>query len=187
MPGFSFFGSHILLGASALVLAGCASVPVSSNDRVAVAGAVIVNAAGEPRGAAELWQDANNVVHVEVQVRDLPVGTHGIHFHATGLCEGAGATPFASAGAHYNPLGRQHGLDNPAGPHAGDAPNFTVGVDALGRASFTTDRISLTPGSTTLFDADGTAIVIHATADDQISQPSGNSGGRIACGVVRRA
>lgn len=152
-----------------------------------MAGAVIVNAAGEARGTAELWQDANNVVHVEAQLRDLPVGTHGIHFHTTGVCQGSSANPFASAGEHYNPLGRQHGLDNSAGPHAGDAPNFTVDVDGRGRFSYTTDRVSLTAGSTTLFDADGSAIVIHATADDQISQPAGNSGSRIACGVIRRS
>lgn len=182
----SFIASPATLAIGALALAGCASAPVLSDNRVAVAGAVIVNAAGEQRGTAEIWQDANNVVHVEAQLRELPAGTHAIHFHATGVCEGAGPTPFASAGEHFNPLGRQHGLDNPAGPHAGDAPNMTIGVDMLGRASFTTDRVSLTAGSTTLFDGDGTSLVIHATPDDQISQPSGNSGGRIACGVIRR-
>lgn len=166
--------------------AGCASTQ-SGSDRVAVATATIRSAAGEDRGTAELWQDRDNVVHVEVQLTGLPPGPHGIHFHATGICDGTGATAFASAGAHFNPLGRQHGLDNAAGPHAGDAPNFTVAADGTARAAFTTDRVSLTEGSTTLFDADGSAIVIHAAADDQISQPAGNAGARIACGVVQRA
>ena len=165
---------------------GCASAP-SPLNRVAVAYATISNAAGERRGTAELWQDLDKVIHVDVQLTGLPPGPHGIHFHEKGLCEPEGTTAFASAGSHFNPLGRQHGLDNPAGPHGGDAPNFTVNSDGNGRASFTTDRVSLTEGSTSLLDADGSAIVIHAAADDQISQPSGNSGARIACGVVKRA
>ncbi len=178
------FGSLIAL-AGAAVVAACASAP-SPLNRVAVAYSTIVNAAGETRGTAELWQDADNVVHVEVQVTGMPAGSHGIHFHAVGSCESTSAGTFAAAGGHYNPLGRQHGLDNAQGPHAGDAPNFTVNADGSGRASFTTDRVSLTDGSTSLFDADGSAIVIHATADDQISQPAGNSGARVACGVVKK-
>ena len=172
--------------AAVITAAACASAP-SPLNRVAVAYATISNAAGERRGTAELWQDLDKVVHVDVQLTGLPPGPHGIHFHEKGVCEPEGAGAFASAGSHFNPLGRQHGLDNPAGPHGGDAPNFTVNSDGNGRASFTTDRVSLTDGSTSLFDADGSAIVIHATADDQISQPSGNSGARIACGVVKRA
>ena len=171
--------------AGAALLAGCAHAPAPLN-RIAVAYSTIVNASGETRGTAEMWQDADNVVHVEVQVTGMPAGPHGIHFHAVGSCESTSAGAFAGAGAHFNPLGRQHGLDNPAGPHAGDAPNLTVNANGIGRASFTTDRISLTEGSTSLFDADGSAIVIHAAADDQISQPAGNSGARIACGVVRK-
>jgi Cu-Zn family superoxide dismutase len=165
--------------------AACAHAPAHP-DRVAVAYATIANAAGEQKATAELWQDNENVVHVDVQVSGLPPGSHGIHFHAVGSCDSSRGTAFAAAGAHFNPLGRQHGLDNPAGPHGGDAPNFSVGADGNGHATFTTDRISLTEGSTSLFDADGSSIVIHAAADDQISQPAGNSGARIACGVVRR-
>lgn len=169
----------------ALGSAGCASAPAPLN-RVAVAYATISNAAGDMRGTAELWQDMDKVVHVDVQLTGLPPGPHGIHFHSVGLCDVSGATAFASAGAHFNPLGRQHGLDNPTGPHGGDAPNFTASATGVGRATFTTDRVSLTDGSTSLFDADGSAIVVHASADDQISQPAGNSGARIACGVLRR-
>ena len=170
---------------AAAAVSACASAP-SPLNRVAAAYATISNAAGEQRGTAEIWQDMDKIVHVEVQVTGMPAGPHGIHFHAVGQCDGAGTAPFATAGAHYNPLGRQHGLDNPAGPHAGDAPNFTVNADGTGRASFTTDRVSLTEGSTSLFDNDGSAIVIHASADDQTSQPAGNSGARIACGFVKR-
>jgi len=171
--------------AASLLSTGCASAR-SPLDRVAEANAMIVNAQGEERGTAELWQDRDKIVHVEAQLYNMPPGPHAIHFHAVGKCDGSGSTAFATAGAHFNPLGRQHGLENAAGPHAGDAPNFTVGADGSGRASFTTDRVSLTEGSTSLLDADGSAIVIHAGADDQTSQPAGNSGARIACGVVKQ-
>ncbi|HVF38852.1 MAG TPA: superoxide dismutase family protein, partial [Gemmatimonadaceae bacterium] len=146
---------------------------------------VISDTQGRDVAAAEIWQDKDNIVHVDIQFHSLPEGSHAIHFHAVGRCDPSGTAPFTSAGAHYNPLGRQHGLDNPAGPHAGDAPNFTM-ARGVGRATFNTDRVSITAGSTSLFDADSSSIVVHAAADDQISQPSGNSGGRIACGVLRR-
>lgn len=171
----------VLTGVAAI--AGCAHAP-SPFNRVAVAYATISGAGGEARGTAQLWQDTDNLVHVTMQLHDLPPGEHGIHFHAVAKCEGAGA--FATAGAHYNPLGRQHGLLNSAGPHSGDAPNLTVGADGRAQVSFTIDRVTLTDGSTTLFDSDGSAIVIHAAPDDQISQPAGNSGARIACGTVRK-
>lgn len=175
----------ILFSAAAILVAGCASAPAPLN-RVAAAYATIANSAGERRGTAEIWQDIDKVVHVDVQVTGMPAGPHGIHFHEVGNCDPAGTAAFSVAGSHFNPLGRQHGLDNPQGPHGGDAPNFTVSADGIGRATFTTDRVSLTDGSTSLFDSDGSAIVIHAGADDQLSQPAGNSGARIACGVVKR-
>jgi Cu-Zn family superoxide dismutase len=167
------------------VMAGCKHAP-SPLNRLGVAYSTISGPAGEGRGTAELWQDTDNIVHVRLQLHDLTPGQHGIHFHAVAKCEGAGATPFSTAGAHYNPIGRQHGLQNPAGPHGGDAPNITVGADGRVDAGFTTDRVTLTDGSTTLFDADGSSIVIHAAPDDQISQPAGNSGARVACGIVRK-
>ncbi len=186
--GEALMNSRIILTAIALVVAvsGCAHAPAHS-DRVAVAYATIANASGEQKATAEMWQDMENVVHVDIKVSGMPPGSHGLHFHAVGNCDSSPAAAFAAAGAHFNPLGRQHGLDNPVGPHGGDAPNLAVSADGTGHASFATDRISLTEGSTSLFDADGSTIVIHAAADDQMSQPAGNSGARIACGVVRRA
>jgi Cu-Zn family superoxide dismutase len=169
--------------AGSAAFAACASAPLG---RAGVAYATISNAAGDIHGAAELWQDRDNIVHVGVEVAGLTPGEHGIHFHAVGVCDGSGTTAFSTAGGHYNPIGREHGLENPAGPHAGDAPNLTAGADGIGRATFTTDRVTLTDGSTSLFDDDGSSIVIHAAADDQKSQPAGNSGARMACGVVKR-
>jgi Cu-Zn family superoxide dismutase len=120
---------------------------------------------------------------VNATASSLTPGSHGIHFHAVGRCEGS--TQFNSAGAHYNPLNRDHGLTHPSGPHAGDAPNLVAGDDGRGTLSFTTDRVTLTSGGTTLFDADGSSLVVHAAADDQMTQPAGNSGARVACGVVQ--
>ncbi len=161
----------------------CASASRMANA-VSRASAVMYNIAGAPVGTAEIWQDPNGLVNVDIASLALPAGTHGIHFHEVAKCEG-GATAFSTAGAHYNPVGKQHGLMNPLGPHAGDAPNIVIPATGVGKVSFSTDRVTLTPGTLTLFDADGSSLVIHANADDQVSQPSGNSGARIACGVIR--
>ena len=165
------------------VFSACSSTQLKRNA-VKEAVAVIYDVNGLPIGTAQLWQDANGLVNVDIASLALPPGTHGIHFHAVGKCEG-GSTAFSTAGAHFNPLGKQHGLENPNGPHAGDAPNIVTPAGGVGKVAFSTGRVVLTPGTMSLFDADGSAIVIHANADDQVSQPSGNSGARIACGVVR--
>jgi superoxide dismutase, Cu-Zn family len=175
-----------MLVLSALTPGALACSSALTRHPVAAATATLMNASGGPVGSAQMWQEAGGLVHVDVSATNLTTGAHGIHFHAVGRCEG-GATAFSTAGGHYNPTSREHGLQNPAGPHAGDAPNLDIGADGSGHLSFTTDRVTLTAGSTSLFDADGTAIVIHAAADDQTSQPSGNSGARVACGVVTSA
>ncbi len=171
---------------TALLLAVCGACSSTQIGRNAVAQAVAVisDVNGAPVGTAQLSQDANGLVTVEISSLALPPGTHGIHFHEVGKCEG-GSTAFSTAGAHYNPLGKEHGLENPRGPHAGDAPNIVIPASGIGKVSFRTGRVSLTPGTISLFDADGSSIVVHANADDQRTQPSGNSGPRIACGVVR--
>ena len=154
-------------------------------NSVAAANAIMYNASGAAIGTAQLWQDKNGVVYVDIASISLPAGTHGIHFHDVGKCDGSTTTPFSTAGAHYNPMGKEHGLNNPSGPHAGDNPNIVIPASGVGNVSFSTNRVSLTPGTTTLFDADGSSLVIHANADDQVTSPSGNSGARISCGVVR--
>ena len=141
------------------------------------------NPAGQSVGTATLSQ-ASGGVALQVQVTGLPPGPHGIHFHAVGLCEGP---EYASAGGHYNPTSKQHGLRNPQGAHAGDLPNLDVGANGSGSMTATTDRITLSGGPTSVFDADGTALVIHAGPDDEMTDPAGNSGGRVACGLVARA
>ncbi len=115
-----------------------------------------------------------------IDARDLPPGTHGAHVHTTGDC-----TPpdFAGAGGHWNPASAKHGTMNPQGPHAGDLPNLVIGTDGRGTLGITV------PGTTMagLLDVDGSALIIHAGPDDLMTDPSGNSGARIACGVFRPA
>jgi Cu-Zn family superoxide dismutase len=175
-----------VLFSAALMIAVCSACSSTQLRRNAAAEAVAViyNVSGTPIGTAQLWQESNGLVNVEIASLALPSGPHGIHFHEVGKCDG-GSTAFSTAGAHYNPLSKEHGLDNPRGPHAGDAPNIVTPASGIGKVAFSTNRVLLTPGTTTLFDADGSALVVHASPDDQISQPAGNSGARVACGVVR--
>jgi Cu-Zn family superoxide dismutase len=175
--------SLLFSAAIVLALSACSSTQLR-RDAVAEAVAVISNVDGTVVGTAQLWQESNGVVRVEIASLALPPGTHGIHFHEAGRCDG-GSTAFSTAGAHYNPAGREHGLENPRGAHAGDAPNIVTPAAGFGKVAFSTDRVRLAPGALTLFDADGSSIVVHANPDDQVSQPAGNSGGRIACGVLR--
>jgi Cu-Zn family superoxide dismutase len=163
-----------------IVLAGGVAAGGSSR-----AHGTFVDAAGSTVGWVQLVEDARGIVHVNVHVDGLTPGKHGIHIHAVGAC-----TPtFAAAGGHYNPLGHQHGLLNPAGSHAGDLPNLIVNPDGVGRLTGVTDGVTITSGPTTLFDttagAVGSAFIIHANEDDQLTDATnGNSGARIACAVI---
>ena len=146
------------------------------------ASAAIVDGSGATIGWARLTEDGAGRLHLNVQVDGLPAGRHGIHLHAVASCIGPA---FTSAGGHHNPLGAQHGLDNPAGAHAGDLPNMEVNAAGRGHLDAVSDRASLSMGPISLLDDDGSAIIIHAAEDDQITNPTGNSGARIACGVIQ--
>ncbi len=161
-----------------LLLAGCATLQDSSPQ----ATAQLKNARGEVVGTANFWEDAGGV-RILAQVQGIPPGTHGIHLHAVGKCD---PPEFTTAGGHFNPGNRKHGLRSPEGPHAGDLPNLQVAADGKGRMEYVTKLVTLAAGPTSLFDADGTAVVVHAGADDEVSDPAGNSGGRIACGVLTK-
>jgi len=140
------------------------------------------DAEGKPVGRATFTATPGGV-QVKVEVSGLKPGPHGFHVHAAGLCEGP---DFKTAAGHFNPAGRQHGLDNPKGHHGGDMPNLVVSADGRGEATATLAGVTLGEGDTSLFHAGGTAVVVHASPDDGKTDPAGNAGARIACGVVQR-
>ncbi len=144
--------------------------------------AALKNADAKDVGTAT-FSSTKGGVKVQVQVAGLPPGKHGIHVHAVGKCD---SPDFKSAGPHFNPEGKKHGFHNPEGAHAGDLPNLTVGKDGKGKESFTLKGASLGDGAGSLFGPDGTALVVHADPDDEKTDPAGNSGARIACGVVQK-
>jgi len=143
--------------------------------------AVLVGADGRPRGTVSVVQ-VHGGVSLSVQAENMPPGVHGAHVHAVGRCD---RPDFASAGPHWNPTNRLHGRENPAGAHMGDIPNITIGADGRGTLQYEIQGAWIRRGATPMLDADGAAFVIHANADDHRTDPSGNSGGRVACAVLR--
>lgn len=168
-----------LLALSASALAACTTLGEIPTDKVA--GATLRQANGAPAGTAVLTR-AGEKLTLSLALVGLGSGTKGMHLHMVGQCEAPG---FTSAGGHLNPQGRQHGNENPAGSHLDDLPNITIKSNGAGAAmaELTGEASVLLP---VLFDADGTAIVIHAAADDYKTDPTGNSGARIACGILTR-
>jgi superoxide dismutase, Cu-Zn family len=143
----------------------------------------IKNAQGNSVGTASLRETKDGLLII-VNANGLPQGLHAVHIHSVGKCDGPS---FASAGGHFNPLGKKHGLSNPDGPHAGDLPDLYVNQDGVGRYEALLGSMTLSSSETSIFDADGSAIVIHTAADDNRTDPAGNSGDRIACGVITKA
>lgn len=173
----------ILLTAAFAALATAPLIGCVTDEPQGGAPMPLVNAAGATIGSVRAWQTTGGVTF-RVEARGLPHGVHGIHVHSVGRCD---PPDFASAGSHWNPAARKHGLANPAGPHAGDLPNVTVAANGVLGETVTLSGASLTgPGTAgVLLDADGASLVIHAQADDNLTDPSGNSGARIACAVIR--
>lgn len=140
------------------------------------------NAEGKSVGSADFRETKEGVL-VILRVHDLSPGLHAVHIHAVGKCEGP---QFTSAGGHFNPGQKKHGFKNPEGPHAGDLPDVLIVKNGSGRFEAVTDAVTFAAGANSLFDQDGSAIVVHATADDNTTDPTGNSGDRIACGVIEK-
>jgi superoxide dismutase, Cu-Zn family len=159
----------------------CAPVALGQ-DTPKSAHADFMDAQGNKVGTARIMA-ASDGVQIFVNVEKLAPGTKGIHIHAVGKCEGPA---FSTAGGHFNPDTKKHGKNNPDGPHAGDLLNLEVGPDGRGKATLHATGVSLGGGPNSLFHDGGTAIVIHESADDYKTDPAGNSGARIACGVIEK-
>jgi Cu-Zn family superoxide dismutase len=145
--------------------------------------ATLKDAKGNTVGLATFTEEASGLIHINVNASGLTPGLHGIHIHNKGNCTGLS---FISAGEHYNPLGKEHDLNTQKGPHAGDLPNLEVGEDGMGHMHIATTFVTLSLGPTTLFTANGTSLVIHANSDDEMTNPSGNSGVRVVCGGIEK-
>lgn len=174
----------VILGLALVALLSLTPAIGAQGER---AGGTLVDGTGRAIGSVQLEQLASGV-RIDVTFQGLDVikpGEHGIHLHAVGKCDGP---DFTTAGGHFNPTGKQHGTRNPAGAHAGDLPNLVVGPSTATQSGYaytaTAPDVTLSAGPTSLFDADGTALVIHAGPDDYMTDPAGNSGGRIACAAL---
>ena len=167
----------------AVAVVGVAVVCVQAKEKPLMASAAIKDGSGKDVGTVTFKQ-VKKGVQVKIELKDLPIGAHGVHIHQAASCVGP---DFKSAGPHFNPDGKQHGYENGMGHHNGDMPqNVTVQENHRGEASFIVTSISLDKAAAnSVFANGGTSVVVHEKADDMKTDPSGNSGNRIACGVIQ--
>ena len=166
--------------AVSLLLTGCAVARLSPVGTSATA--ELRDASNRVVGQATLIEVSGGV-RIVLEARGLPPGEKAVHLHAVGTCD---PPDFTSAGDHVNPQKKLHGLLNPQGPHAGDLSNVTIEANGTGQLETFIDRVTLGPGTATVLDDDGTALVVHAKPDDFQTDPAGNSGPRIACGRLEK-
>lgn len=168
----SFLAYGVFLGVFALAQVSAAKNSVELKD-----------GQGKSVGTIILWDQGADSIGYELHLHDLTAGEHALHFHQVPKCEGP---DFKSAGPHFNPDNKKHGFDNPEGHHEGDLRNFTVAADGKASGRFEAKGIRLGDGPDSLFSNGPVAIVVHAKADDYKTDPSGNSGDRVACGIVAK-
>jgi Cu-Zn family superoxide dismutase len=169
------------IASGTLLLAVASAAPGQQAPSARRLTATLRDVQGRQVGQAVLSETAAGTL-VRLEIKGLPPGWHGVHLHAVGRCE----PPFQSAGSHWDVGGHQHGFQSAQGGHAGDLPNVLVGPDSTAAVEFVASRVVLS-GESGILDADGGAVVVHAGPDDYRSDPAGNSGGRIACGVLERS
>ena len=173
--------------AAGVLMSGCTMQQGAAGPAGAIsppgrtAAADVRDAGGITMARASVSQLGDSL-RVNVEAMGMRPGTYGVHLHTTGRCDPPG---FTTAGPHWNPTAQQHGKNNPQGMHKGDLPNLAVGTDGRGSFEVTIAGALIAGEANALLDGDGAAVVLHASADDYRTDPSGNSGGRIACGVLR--
>jgi superoxide dismutase, Cu-Zn family len=140
------------------------------------------DAKGNSVGMAMISPAKDGGVSIDLDVHGLPPGEHAIHFHAVPKCE----APFTTAGGHFNPMNKKHGTENPEGAHAGDMMNFTVDAKGIAKTTIVNKNVTLGAEPNSLYTNGGTALMIHAAADDMKTDPSGNAGDRIVCGAITK-